>query len=134
MTEHIEAFEEVYRIEQRIRLLEADIAEAKAERDQIVDGIVSEDGPGAACLIHGGSTLAYLNAGRRAVDKQAVGKHQEALPPNLRPRLVEQMKWPTAKDIDDVAALLRAQGVDPEDLFQRATPKPQFREADKEDA
>lgn len=134
MTDHADAFEEVYRIEQRIRLLEADLEEAKAERDQIVDGIVAEDGPGAACLIHGGATLAYLNAGRRAVDKQAVGRVQEALPPNLRPHLVETMKWPTAKDIDSVAALLRAQGVDPEDLFQRATPKAQFREAEKEDA
>ena len=129
-----DAFEEIYRLEQRIRLLEAEADEVRAERDVLVEGIVAEDGPGAACLIHGGSTLAYLNAGRRAVDKKAVGKVQEALPPPLRPRLVEQLKFPTASEIDKAEKLLRASGIDPESLFVRAVPKPQFREADKEAA
>ena len=122
----------VYDLRQQVRILKHEIEEIEREIESLSIDILEDGGPGAAALIHDGKTIAYLGNPRRTVDKIEIEARVEELPAQVRPRIVESVKYPTVADLDKAEKVLRAAGITLGDLVTTGKPRAEFRAAEEE--
>ena len=127
-----ERFLRIYDLKQQVRLRKNEIEEIEREIESLSIDILEDGGPGAAALIHDGKTVAYLGNPRRTVDKIEIEARVEELPAQLRPRIVESVKYPTVSDLDKAEKLLRAAGITLGDLVSTGKPRAEFRAAEED--
>lgn len=127
-----ENFTRIYDLRQQVRILKNEIEEIEREIESLSIDILEDGGPGAAALIHDGKTIAYLGNPRRTVDKIEIEARAEELPVSVRPRIVEQVKYPTVADLDKAEKVLRAAGITLGDLVATGKPRAEFRAAEEE--
>ena len=127
-----ERFLRIYDLRQQVRLRKNEIEEIEREIESLSIDILEDGGPGAAALIHDGKTIAYLGNPRRTVDKIEIEARVEELPAQVRPRIVESVKYPTVADLDKAEKVLRAAGITLGDLVTTGKPRAEFRAAEEE--
>ena len=127
-----ERFLRIYDLRQQVRLRKNEIEEIEREIESLSIDILEDGGPGAAALIHDGKTVAYLGNPRRTVDKIEIEARVEELPAQVRPRIVESVKYPTVADLEKAERVLRAAGIRLGDLVATGKPRAEFRAAEEE--
>lgn len=127
-----ERFLRIYDLKQQVRLRKNEIEEIEREIESLSIDILEDGGPGAAALIHDGKTIAYLGNPRRTVDKIEIEARVEELPAQVRPRIVESVKYPTVADLDKAEKVLRAAGITLGDLVTTGKPRAEFRAAEED--
>jgi len=90
----------LFDLDEAIRKAERDLGKLKRDRETLEQELAEQVGVGGVVFIHDGSTMVIVGRGTRAVDKEAVERLKDVLPPALQPRKVVTVKYPTVSEVE----------------------------------
>lgn len=90
----------LFDLDEDIRKADRDLTKMKQQRETLEQELANVVGVGGVVFIHDGSTMVIVARGTRAIDKSAVDRMKDELPPALQPRKVVQVKYPSVADVE----------------------------------